>query len=97
MQDTRNEPPALACGFTLLEQRQDDEGVITCKWMMELLEGYIQFTSEGFTQIVRQPPVYSDGQYLDGEARGGISFGTAPFSGWKNNLLYVYWWGGALR
>lgn len=49
------------------------------EWTIELQEGRINFKSSGFDQIVRQKPIFTDGQVLTLEERNGISFSQTPF------------------
>lgn len=44
-------------------------------WIMETQQGSISFTSVGYYLYVRKKPVFSGGQSLGKEERGGISFG----------------------
>lgn len=50
------------------------------EWTIELQEGRINFKSSGFDQIVRQKPIFTDGQVLTLEERNGISFSQTPFT-----------------
>lgn len=49
------------------------------EWSIDLQEGNISFKSSGFEQIVRQKPLFTDGQFLTLDKRNGISFSQTPF------------------
>lgn len=48
------------------------------EWSIDLQEGNISFKSSGFEQIVRQKPLFTDGQFLTLDERNGISFRQTP-------------------
>jgi len=50
------------------------------EWKIDLQEGHINFKSSGFSQIVRQKPIFTDGQSLTLAERNGISFSQTPFT-----------------
>ena len=50
------------------------------EWMIDLREGYIKLKSSGFNQIVRQQPIFTDGQVLTPDERNGIGFSQTPCS-----------------
>ena len=50
------------------------------EWTIDLQEGHINFKSSGFDQIVRQRPIFTDGQVLTLDERNGISFSQTPFA-----------------
>jgi hypothetical protein len=50
------------------------------EWKIDLQEGNINFKSSGFDQIVRQKPIFTDGQFLTLEERNGISFSQTPYA-----------------
>ena len=49
------------------------------EWTIELQEGGINFKSTGFDQIVRQKPIFTDGQFLTLDERNGICFSQTPY------------------
>jgi hypothetical protein len=49
------------------------------EWTINLQEGGINFKSSGFEQIVRQAPIFTDGQFLTLDERNGISFSMTPY------------------
>jgi hypothetical protein len=50
------------------------------EWTIELQEGSINFKSSGFEQIVRQKPIFTDGQFLTLDERNGVSFSLTPIT-----------------
>ncbi len=64
----------------LVDKVQQEKNNWTYDWNIDLQEGYIKFKSSGFDQIVRQQPIFSDGQFLTLEERNGISFSQTPYS-----------------
>ena len=50
------------------------------EWNIDLQEGHINFKSSGFDQVIRQRPVFTDGQFLTLDERNGISFSQTPFT-----------------
>jgi hypothetical protein len=50
------------------------------EWKIDLQEGNINFKSSGFDQIVRQKPIFTDGQFLTLDERNGISFSQTPYA-----------------
>jgi len=50
------------------------------EWKIDLQEGYINFKSSGFNQIVRLKPIFTNGQSLTLDERNGISFSQTPFT-----------------
>lgn len=63
----------------LISKYEQETGVVIYEWQMGLQEGDIRFKSLGFEQIVRKSPVYTNGQVLSLEERGGISFSKQAF------------------
>jgi len=64
--------------LNLLDKSQNKEGITTYKWQLELLTGRIELSSEGYTQIVRQQPMFTNFQQLSQKQRGGTSFSKQP-------------------
>jgi hypothetical protein len=49
------------------------------KWVIELLQGSIQFVSSGFEQYIRRPPIQISKQKLELSDREGIKFEKITF------------------
>jgi len=65
--------------ISLLSKNELENDIIVYEWLLELHIGEIQFKSLGFEQIVRMVPIYTNGQVLSLEERGGISFTNQAF------------------
>jgi len=65
--------------ISLLSKNELENGTIVYEWLLELHIGEIQFKSLGFEQIVRMAPIYTNGQVLSLDERGGISFSKPSF------------------
>ena len=70
-------------GLTLVSKHEKAAGAVIYEWQLELQNGDIRFKSLGFEQIVRKAPIYTNGQVLSLEERGGISFSKQVFE--ENN------------
>ena len=66
--------------LTLAEKVEQEKNNWIYEWNIDLQEGHIKLKSSGFDQIVRQKPIYTDGQTLTLEQRNGISFNQTPAS-----------------
>jgi hypothetical protein len=64
----------------LVDKVEQEANKWVYEWKIDLQEGDINFKSSGFNQIVRQKPVFTDGQFLTLEERNGISFSQTPFA-----------------
>lgn len=64
----------------LVDKVEQEKNQWIYEWNIDLQEGYIKFKSMGFDQIVRQKPVFTDGQVLTLEGRNGINFSLIPCS-----------------
>ena len=64
----------------LLKKEPNKIGTVTFYWSLILNSGVINFQSQGFSQVIRQSPLYTDRQCLKLEERGGVNFGRIPYS-----------------
>lgn len=53
------------------------------EWHIELQQGDIRFEANGYEQIVRQEPVYLEGQQIPACQRGEVNFGLVSFPGMR--------------
>ena len=63
----------------LVDKVEQESNQWIYEWNIDLQEGHINFKSSGFEQIVRQKPVFTDGQFLTLIERNGISFSQTPY------------------
>ena len=50
--------------------------VVEWDWNIELLSGYIAFSSIGYKLLLRREPIYTGNQEMTLQERGGINFGN---------------------
>lgn len=64
----------------LTNKHEQEKNKWIYEWNIDLHEGYINFKSLGFDQIVRQKPIFTDVQILTLNERNGISFDMTPYA-----------------
>lgn len=65
----------------LLRKTPTHNGYFHYDWKIIIRGGQIELTSSGYTQILRQRPILSHGQFWGQEARGETSFRKIPYEG----------------
>lgn len=63
----------------LVDKTEQETNKFIYEWTIELQEGQINFKSSGFDQIVKQQPIYTDGQSLTLKERNGINFSQTTY------------------
>jgi len=72
--------PLTISGLELVGRQERRPNDWVYEWRLEFHYSMdIRLKSHGFEQVVRAAPVHSDGQSLDQEKRGGISYGMTPY------------------
>ncbi len=64
----------------LVEKVEQETNKWIYEWTIDLQEGWVNFKSSGFEQIVRQKPIFTNGQFLTLEERNGVNFSQTPYA-----------------